>query len=252
MSRVRRELRLAVCALQLLTRLPTPRLEPYDPDWTARAARYYPLAGQLVGLISAAVLLVAARVWGGGLVPAVLALGAGVMATGGFHEDGLADTTDGLGGGRTPEARLAIMKDSRIGTYGALALGLVTALRVAALAGLRPQAAAVALLFAHGAGRAAAVVVMAALPYARDPAGAKLAPAAHPVTRTEAAVAVLLGLWPALLVGWRSAAIGLVLAAVAAGWLAWRARRGIGGYTGDVLGAVEQLCEAALLLGAAA
>ena len=252
MSRVRRELRLFVCTLQLLTRLPTPRLEPYDPDWTARAARYYPLAGQVVGLIAAAMLVVAARVWGGGLIPAVLAVGAGVLATGGFHEDGLADTADGLGGGRTPEVRLAIMRDSRIGSYGALALGLVTALRVAALARMSPEAAAAALLFAHGAGRAAAVMVMATLPYARDPAAAKLAPASRPVTRREAAVAVLLGLWPVLLVGWRSAAIGLALAVVAAGWLAWRARRLVGGYTGDVLGAVEQLCEAALLLGAAA
>ncbi len=248
---LRREARLFVCALQLLTRLPTPPLRAYDPDWTARAARYYPLAGQLIGLISAAVLLAAARVWSGP-IPALLAIAAGALATGGFHEDGLADTADGLGGGRTREARLAIMKDSRIGTFGALALALVTAVRVAALARMTPWAGAAALLLAHGAARAFAVVVMAGLPYAADPATAKLAPAARPVSRGEAALALLLGLWPAVLVGWPGALAGLGLAALAALALAWRSRRLIGGYTGDVLGGVEQLCEAALLLGAAA
>ncbi len=248
---LRHELRLLVCAIQFLTRLPTPHLRGFEPDWTVRAARYYPIAGQLVGLICAGVLLAASRVWSGPL-PAILAVAVGALITGGFHEDGLADTFDGLGGGRTCEARLTIMKDSRIGTYGALALGLVAAVRIAALASLAPLHAAAALLFAHGAARAAAVVVMAASPYAGDPAAAKIPQPTRTVTANEAAAACLLGLWPALLLGWRGALAGLALAALSTALAARQASRLIGGHTGDVLGAVEQLAEAALLGAAAA
>ena len=247
----RAELRLLVCAVQFLTRLPTPRLRGFEPDWTVRAARYYPLVGQLVGLICAGVLLAASRVLGGPL-PAILAIAAGALVTGGFHEDGLADTLDGLAGGGTREARLAIMKDSRIGTYGALALGLVTALRIAALASLPPWRAAAALLFAHGVARAAAVVVMAASPYAGDPAAAKFPPPMRGVTAKEAAAACLLAAWAAVLLGWQGALAGLALAALSTALAARQASRLIGGHTGDVLGAVEQLAEASLLLGAAA
>ena len=247
---LRREWALMVCAVQVLTRLPVPPLREFQPDWTARAARYYPLVGQLVGLVCAAVLLAAARVLPG-VLPAILAVAAGALLTGALHEDGLADTFDGLGGGRTPQARLDIMKDSRVGSYGVLALGLVTALRVGALAAMRPEAAALALIFAGGAARAAPVLVMAGLSYAGDPARAKLAPASRPVRPAEAAVAVLLALWPATLMGWPQAAAGLACAVIATAALATTARRLIGGYTGDVLGAVEQLAEAALLLGAA-
>ena len=248
---LRRELGLLACAVQMLTRLPIPGPADFQPDWTTRAARYYPLAGQLVGLISAGVLLLATPVLGSGAA-AILAVAAGALATGGFHEDGLADTFDGLGGGRTAQARMAIMKDSRIGTYGVLALGLVTALRIAALARTSPMEGALALLLAHGAARSTAVVVMAVLPYAGDPASAKLAPAARPVSVGEATVAVLLGLWPALLMTWPVVLAGMALAGAAAALTAVQARRLIGGYTGDVLGAVEQLAEAGLLLGAAA
>ena len=246
-----RELRLLVCAVQMLTRLPTPPLAGFEPDWPTRAARYYPLVGQLVGMLCAAVLLGASRAVGGA-TPAVLAVAAGALVTGGFHEDGLADTFDALGGGRTREARLAIMKDSRIGTYGALALGLVTALRVCALTAMTPGRAAVALLFAGGMARAAAVLVMAALPYAGDPAAAKLAVAQRPVGRGEALVALLIGLWPLALMGWAQALVALALAAGSTLAMTLAARRLIGGYTGDVLGATEQLAEAALLLGSAA
>ncbi len=165
-----RQGQLLVCAAQFLTRLPTPRLGAFEPDWIARSARYFPLVGQLVGLLSAAVWLAAGRFWPG-LPAAVLAVAAGVLATGGFHEDGLADTADGLGDGQDRERRLAIMKDSRIGGYGALALGLMLTLRIGLLAGLSPWSGALALVVAHGGARAAAVMVMAALPYAGDPDG---------------------------------------------------------------------------------
>jgi adenosylcobinamide-GDP ribazoletransferase len=245
------EFRRLICAVQFLTRLPAPQLASFEPDLITRSARYFPLAGQLVGLLSAAVWLIAGQMWPG-LPAAVLAVAAGVLATGGFHEDGLADTADGLGGGQTPRRRLEIMKDSRVGSFGALALGLILLLRVGLLAGLGPLAGALALVAAHGGARAAAVVVMTALPYAGDPEAAKVRPAPQGVRWTEAVMAVAIGAWPLVFLGWPRALLALALAAATSAAIALLARKLIKGVTGDVLGAVEQLAEAALLMGAAA
>jgi adenosylcobinamide-GDP ribazoletransferase len=175
-----------------------------------------------------------------------------VLLTGALHEDGLADSADGLGGGRDREHRLAIMKDSRIGSYGALALILAVTTRIVLLAGMAPWAGALALVIAHGGARAAAVVVMTALPYAGDPAAAKVQPAPGRVTWPEAGVAVALGAWPLLALAPVKAALAVALAAAGSVGLALTARRLIGGVTGDVLGAVEQVAEIGFLMGAAA
>ncbi len=250
MTRIAREGGLAICAIQFLTRLPTPHLKGFEPDWITRAARYFPLVGQLVGLISAAVWLAARQILPG-LPAAVLAVAAGVLATGGFHEDGLADTADGFGGGQTRERRLEIMKDSRLGAFGALALGLTLSLKIALLAGMAPWAGALALFVAHGGARAAAVLVMAAMPYAGDPDAAKIKPVPQGVRVSEAGCALALGVWPIFCLGAPRALLGLLLTGMAAGAMAWLARRLIGGVTGDVLGGVEQLAELALLTAAA-
>lgn len=249
---IRHEGRLFVCAVQFLTRIPTPPLVGFRSEWIQQSARYYPLVGQIVGALSALVIYGAAQVWSA-WIAALLAVAAGVVLTGGFHEDGLADTADGLGGGLTRARRLEIMKDSRLGSYGALALGLTLALRVAALAMLTqvsPLLAAVALLAAHGLGRAAAVMAMTIMPYGGDPGMAK---EGRPDRASLAGltVAVLTALWPLSFftpaMGGGGVALGLLLGAVPA-WLAWRL---IGGRTGDVLGAVEQAFEVGFLLGVA-
>ena len=245
-----RQLKLFFCALQFLTRLPAPSFADFQPDWITRSARYYSLVGILVGTICAGVLLLAGRLWSGPL-PALLAIAAGVLITGGFHEDGLADTADGLGGGQTPARRLEIMKDSRVGTYGVLALGLVLAIKVAALASLPLATAALALVAAHGAGRVAAVVVMVLGRHVSDRDDAKYKPAPDGVRPSELLVAAVLGLWPLALLGWAGLA-GAVVGAVFAAALALSARRLIGGHTGDVLGGVEQAAELGVLLGVSA
>ena len=245
-----RQWRLLVGAAQFLTRLPTPATAAFAPDGVDRSARYFPVIGQLVGVLCAAVWVAAGRLWPG-LPSAALAVAAGVLVTGALHEDGLADTADGFGGGVDREHRLAIMKDSRIGAYGALALILVVVLRIGLLAGMSPRAGALALVVAHGGARAAAVIVMTALPYAGDPRAAKVKPTPGDVTWLEAGIALALGGWPLIGLGPARAAIALGLAAAAATGMALTARRLIGGVTGDVLGAVEQLSEVALLMGAA-
>ncbi|MBI1682938.1 adenosylcobinamide-GDP ribazoletransferase [Caulobacter hibisci] len=246
-----RQVSLLLCAVQFLTRLPTPALRGFEPDWITRSARYFPLVGLLVGGICALVLLAASQVWSG-WVPAILALGAGFLLTGGFHEDGLADTADGLGGGQTAARRLEIMKDSRVGTYGVLALVTVLGGKAATLASLTPMQAALALFAAHGVGRVAAVMAMAALPHVSDRTDAKYKPAPDGVKPLEVLVAALLGLWPLLLAPPLAALTSLALAAVLALALALLARRLIGGYVGDVLGGIEQVAELGALLGLAA
>jgi len=245
-----RQIKLFLCAVQFLTRVPTPSFADFQPDWITRAARYYPLVGVLVGAICAGVLLAAGQLWSGAL-PALLAIAAGVLITGGFHEDGLADTADGLGGGQTPARRLEIMKDSRVGTYGVLALVLVLAIKVAALTTLPLATAALALVAAHGAGRVAAVVVMVLERHVSDRADAKYKPAPEGVKPIELLVAALLGLWPLAFLG-LPGLVGVAVGAALAALLAVTARRLIGGYTGDVLGGVEQACELGVLLGVSA
>jgi adenosylcobinamide-GDP ribazoletransferase len=241
-------------ALRFLTVIPTPGVDRVEDDWLMRAAKYFPLIGIIVGAFSAIVLLLAGEIWSG-LLPPLLAVAAGTVLTGALHEDGLADTADGFGGGRSQETRLAIMKDSRIGTYGAVALGFSVALRVAALTVLPPWIGAAALIAAHAGGRLAAGAVMTLLPYAGDPAATKLIYTEASLRRSEfglAVVFVLAALLPLARTGVFATLIGLFLGAALATWLAGRAQKLIGGYTGDILGATEQLFEVGFLLGVTA
>lgn len=246
-----REIGLLICATQFLTRLPTPPLRDFQPDWITRSTRYFPLVGLMVGGLCGLVLLGASQAWSG-FVPALLALAAGLLTTGGFHEDGLADAADGLGGGQTLDRRLEIMKDSRVGTYGVLALLVVLGTKAAVLASLPPLQAALALVLAHGLGRAFAVLAMAALPIVGGRDDVKYKPAPDGVRPQEALVAALIGLAPLLMVPPGAALAGLALAGGLALALALTARRLLGGYTGDVLGGIEQLAELGVLLGLAA
>lgn len=245
------QVRLLLCAVQFLTRVPTPSLTTFQPDWITRSARYFPLVGQGVGLVSALVLVGAERVWGGG-VAAVLAITAGLLVTGAFHEDGLADTADGLGGGQTAARRLEIMKDSRVGTYGVCALGLVLTLKGAVLASTPAMTAAAMLLAAHGLGRAAAVCVMRLTPYAPSGEAGKWKPAPQGVRTGEVVVTLLIAAWPLAFLPPVASLAGLAGGAMLVLSIALMAKRLIGGHTGDVLGAAEQLCEVGFLLGVAA
>jgi adenosylcobinamide-GDP ribazoletransferase len=248
---LRRQVQLFLCAAQFLTRVPTPALKDFEPDWISRSARYFPLVGLMVGLVCAGVFVTASHVWSGWSA-ALLALAAGVLVTGAFHEDGLADTFDGLGGGGTPERRLEIMKDSRIGTYGALALGLVLALKAAALADLSPLLGAWALACAHAGGRSAAVLAMRVLPYVGHLERGKWKPAPSGLSTPETLLALAFAGLPLLLAPSSAWVLGLLLGAALGLTLALSARRLLGGYTGDVLGAIEQMFELGFLLAVAA
>jgi adenosylcobinamide-GDP ribazoletransferase len=209
----------------------------------------------LVGAFGAAVLWAASRLWSAP-VAVVLSMVATVWLTGAFHEDGLADTCDALGGSASRERALAIMKDSRIGAYGAIGLVLVLGLKAAALAAMPLALALPALVLAHTASRTATVLAMRVLPYAGDVEHAKAKPLARSVGSAEAgwALAWLALLCAALLMGdamdARRLAAALAGTAAAATACALWLRRRLGGYTGDGLGATQQFGELAALLGA--
>jgi adenosylcobinamide-GDP ribazoletransferase len=235
-------------ACGLLTRLPVPgRGRPGGP--LRRAAHAFPLVGALVGLIAAGAYHAALLVGLPTLAAALLALLAAVLATGALHEDGLADTADGFGGGRDRDHKLAIMRDSRIGAYGVLALIFAVGLKLAALGALPPRGVLPALVAAHVASRAVLPWVM----WQERPARADgLAVAAG--APAGAAVLWSLGLGAAALLlalGPVGGLIALAAAAILAQGLAWLARRQVGGITGDVLGALQQAVEVAVLLVAA-
>jgi adenosylcobinamide-GDP ribazoletransferase len=253
------ELRLVFVALQFLTRVPVPRAVGFDPAWLSASARPFPLVGAGVGAAAAAVLWLGAQAWPLP-VAVLLSMAATVWLTGGFHEDGLADTCDGLGGSVSRERALEIMKDSRVGSYGVLGLVLVLGLKAAALWGLSQHAllhaALPAALLAHAASRSAAVLLLRALPYAGDPEHAKAKPLAQRVSTATAAVALGWPLWlVACLLWWLGAASAPALGAALAGcalstlvcarWF----RRRLGGTTGDTLGAAQQFGEVAALMG---
>ena len=243
-----RDLRVAAC---FLTRLPV-RWPPDAPaDALARSMRLFPLAGAGIGLAAGLAWALALCLGAPALVAALLALAAQALLTGALHEDGLADVADGFGAGRDRERTLEIMRDSRIGSYGTLALVLSVGLRAAALAAtLSPWAGIAALAAAGAVSRATAPALLAWLPPARPDglgAGAGRPPAEAVFTALGLALCfalLLLGLWHGL--------AALALATLAAWALAGLARRRIGGQTGDVLGAAQQLAEAAVLCAAAA
>lgn len=233
-------------ALMFLTRLPVRWPGAWPEGLMARSTRAYPLIGALIGAAAATVLGLA---WLAGLPPlpaALLAVAAQILLTGALHEDGLADTADGLGGGRDRDAKLAIMRDSRIGAYGVLAMILAIAARVLALGSLPLIEAAAALIAAGAVSRACLPALMRLLhPARRDGVGAS---AGRPAL-SVAATAFLLGLAIAgPLLGPVAGLVALPAMLAAVLLLAWLAHRQIGGYTGDILGASQQVAEIAVLL----
>lgn len=234
-----------VAALRMLTRVPVPG-PATGPGDLRRAVGWFPLVGALVGLATAGVHGLALGAWPAP-VAAALAVAAGLLVTGGFHEDGAADAADGLGGGWTRERVLAIMHDSRIGAYGAMALWVVLTFRWAALAALG-RTALVALPLAMAWGRWSMAANLAALPPAAPGLGSQVAEGLGRGPVVLATVLVLAATAGAWALGQPRAWVAGGAAILATlGWAAYLKRR-LGGQTGDLLGAGNQLAEAAALL----
>ena len=238
---------IALCFV-FFTRLPLPRLD-FNGRTLAGAIWAAPIAGLAVGLIGAIVYAVAFLFGLSGGVAAALALAAMMLATGCLHEDGLSDVADGFGGGATRERKLEIMRDSRIGAYGACALLMSALIRWSAISDLAsPVHVFCGLIAAHAASRALLPAFMLSLAPARFDG---LAQGAGRVSSGAAVAAALLGLAALLALGLGGAtAATLCLALVFAGFW-YLCLTQIGGQTGDTLGALQQAGEITILLVAA-
>jgi len=250
-------------AVMLLTRIPLPAVARTVPQGISAASVWaFPVVGAVVGLVGGLIFFVATRAGLGIASASLLAIGSQVILTGGLHEDGLADAADGFGGGRDRDRKLAIMRDSRIGTYGVLALLLVAGLRYSALSELASSlisisdeydetinhtaSVVITLIVAGALSRTAMAVLWFALPPARTDglaASAGQVPARALLTGITLALilAALLLDTPLLVAAF--AAVSLVTLA-----MLLLARWQIGGHTGDVLGATQQVTEVAALL----
>jgi adenosylcobinamide-GDP ribazoletransferase len=233
-------------AVAFLTRLPMPHPDGAMPQNFVRAHRMFPVVGAMIGA-AIGLLCLALRATGlPDLASAALALGAGMLLTGALHEDGLADVADGFGGGRDTASKLEIMRDSRLGTYGALILLVGFAAKLSALAAIPDSYVVTSLIAAHALGRGILPAMAMNLPYARKDGLARNAgqPEAGVVV-TSLVIAFVIAL---LALSWANAFWAALVCGIVAVGMSWIAMRQIGGQTGDVLGAAEQVAETAVLL----
>ena len=243
----RHELEYLFGAIRFFTRLPVPRWVGHSSEALERSMRYFPAVGLIVGFIGALVFAVTSFFWPKTL--AVLAsMAATLYATGAFHEDGWSDMVDGFGGGWGKERILAIMKDSRIGSYGAVALIMVLLTKFCALVEIDLLMIPVTLIAGHGFSRLCAALLMSQLDYVRDEQG-KSKPLATRIGRGELTFAAVTGSLPLFLLAPSQSIPAVVLALLATLWLGRMFKKQIGGYTGDCLGATQQLAEVAFYCG---
>ena len=259
---IKHEWILLLVAVQFLTRLSVPPFKHYDPQWLHQSSRHFPAVGLLVGLLCAGVF------WLGNLlftplVAAVLSTAFGIKLTGAFHEDGLADSCDGLGGGLTRERTLTIMKDSRLGTYGVLGLVSALLLKISLLTSMPIPMAVIALIIGHTASRLLCISLLSLLPYGGEIEHAKAKPMAQQLTPIQGlyssgwlilAIILVALIFPNTMqqIGLAQWLLAMILALIATDYMRRLLRRRLDGYTGDGLGATQQLSEIAIYIGLAA
>ena len=245
---IRRELEYFFGALRFFTRLPVPVWVGHSAEALDRSARYFPAVGLVIGGIGALVFLGASFFWPQA-VAVLLSMAATIYATGAFHEDGLADMVDGLGGGWDKLRILEIMKDSRVGSYGVVALVLALLGKFVLLVALDATLVPFALLAGHAVSRFCSTVLLATMDYVREDLLAKAKPLATRLSGGEMLVALGFVIAVLALLPLEKAVAGCALATLATFWLAGKFKRWLGGYTGDCLGATQQVSEIAFYLG---
>lgn len=230
-------------AFSFLTRVPA-RVDAVYPERLRSATPWFPVVGAFVGLVVGGVYAIGFEFLPSQLA-ATIAITVGILVTGGFHEDGLADTADALGSGTDRERALEIMKDPRVGAFGAIALGISLLWRVVALASMGPAVGAAALVLAHTLSRVGSVVLMGLIPPARKDGLARQLATGGGLSAIVVAVGIGAGLGVALTGIWVVPSILAVALVVA--WLARASKTRLGGVTGDVMGACQQVGEMAVI-----
>ncbi len=256
---LRNEWRHFLLALGFFTRIPIPAFADFHADDLNHSIKYFPLVGVVVGMVGAGAFLLASNIFPVSIA-VLLSMATTIYITGAFHEDGLADSADGLGGGWGREQILTIMQDSRLGTYGAVALFLMLFAKFQALNALPAYFLPFILVIGHALSRLSAVYVMANLSYVK--ASGKAKPLATNVRMTDLITASLLAILPIPFIYWNFSPfllnemdwfwLGLYcLVPMSLVWIWWRSKikHCLGGYTGDCLGAMQQMTELAFYFG---
>ena len=243
---IRTELEYFFGAIRFFTRLPVPHWVGHSSEALQRSTRYFPAVGLIVGMIAALVFAFTSFFWPKTL--AVLAsMAMTLYVTGAFHEDGWSDMVDGFGGGWEKSQILTIMKDSRIGSFGAVGLILMLLTKFFALVEIDLLLVPVSLVAGHSFSRLCATFVLRKLDYVREEGKSK--PLATHIDNGALVFAVVTALLPLLLLSPQQSIPGVILALLATFWLARKFKKRIGGYTGDCLGATQQFAEVAFYSG---
>jgi adenosylcobinamide-GDP ribazoletransferase len=261
---MKKQVRIFFTAFMFLTRLPVPRFTDHSPEYLERSVVYFPVVGWIVGAISGLTFLVFNKYISEDIALAASII-AGILTTGAFHEDGFADVCDAFGGGWTKEKILLIMKDSRLGTYGVIGLISILASKYLLLQELpkfTPDAAhpsinifynyryfLLVLIAAHAISRLMPVIIMQFYDYVTDPEGSKSKPVATRKPGMMLAVPVIATVIPFLFLSWHFA-LAIIPVPFIAFNLANYFKKWIGGYTGDCLGAIQQVSELTFYLSA--
>mgnify|MGYP001192958938 CR=1 FL=1 len=254
---MKKEVSIFLVALQFYTRIPCRLITEYDPEIINKASRYFPLIGWLVGALTFFAFWVTS-LFLSTPISIIISILVGILLTGAFHEDGLADTFDGFGGGWSKEKILEIMKDSRIGTYGVISLILLIGLKYFALSaivfalGETTNYSILFLMFLtyHSMARLTAINIVFTSVYSRDDEKSKSKLISKACSHKEILGAYFFGLTPLFALCYLQILyIFALIPLIALYFFAKRFfEKWIGGYTGDCLGAVEQIAELFILL----
>lgn len=247
-AKFQREIHAFLGAVRFFTRLPVSERVPHSETLLNHAARYFPAVGLLVGLISAIAFGLSFLALPQS-ISVLVAMATSIYLTGAFHEDGLSDMTDGLGGGWDKLRILDIMKDSRVGNYGVIVIIMVLALKFTCLDEIKAFWVPVLLITGHAYSRYCSVLIMAGMRYVREDALSKAKPLATQLSGKALIVASFFGLMPLLWLPFDAMIVGIVCGLLVTIWLGRKLQKWLGGYTGDCLGAVQQLSEVAFYLG---
>lgn len=242
---MKQQLNLFFHALQFYSRIPAGKID-YSEENLAQSIRYFPLVGSVVGIVGASVFMLCMLVFSQG-VSVTAALISMIAVTGALHEDGVSDFFDGFGGAYTRERILEIMKDSHVGAYGVISLVLLFLAKFSLLTSITPEKVPLVLIAAHTSSRFVAVALMRSSSYVRTE-NSKSAHSRLSLSRTTVVTAFVFGVLPLVFIPPLVSAVAAIVYAIILFALKHYVEKKIGGFTGDVLGTLQQFCEIAFYL----